>query len=169
MLSRLSAAPIDAQRGVTESVIPRAQLSTEKDLWRFLRPRLRGNWSRLEAVTPDGLADTLGLWQGKTWWLELKVGPVSLDALRASQRRFALNCKAAGVPYFVAFATSSGDVRFFSYLDLSRPVLPPFLRQPDRRASRQPIPFGRFSARSSASGEDADAPRPRCSGARPVR
>ena len=99
----------------------------EDALWAYISPNLRGKWWRLEAVTPDGLTDALGLWNGTTWWCELKVGKPSLDALRPSQRTFGYACIDAGVPIWTCFGYR-GEARFFRDLDFSTELVPPFLR-----------------------------------------
>lgn len=88
--------------------------------------RLRGSWYRLEAITPDGMPDAFGLWQGKTWWLELKIGEPSLEALRPSQRRFIAAAKNRDVPVWCCFGYRNRPI-FFSETDFLLPVEPPFL------------------------------------------
>lgn len=104
----------------------------ETALWNYVSPNLRGKWDRLEAVTPDGLTDWLGLWKGKTWWCEAKVGKPSLDALRPSQRRFAYACIDHGIEHWTCFGYR-GEARFFRDLDFGTERDAPFYR-----ASRSP-------------------------------
>lgn len=94
----------------------------------MIRPRLKGKWWRLEAITPDGLPDTMGLWNLKTWWCELKVGRPGRDALRASQREFAYDCIGQGLPIYTCFGYK-GEVLFFMNLNFDDLIVPPFLRQ----------------------------------------
>ena len=91
----------------------------EKHLWDYLRLRLRGTWMRLEAAVPEGLPDTLGLWDRETHWLELKVGKPSVDALRVPQRAFAMSCAAHDVSWHVCFGHRS-NAWFYTWPGLLR-------------------------------------------------
>ena len=106
---------------------PSRSFPDETALWDFIAPNLRGKWWRLEAVTPDGLPDALGLWTGKTWWLELKVGKPDLYALRPAQRDFGYECVSYSVPHWTCFGYR-GEARFFFNLDLTEEMTPPFYR-----------------------------------------
>lgn len=108
------------------SATPSVKIETEDDLWEAIRGRLRGEWSRLEAITPDGLPDSFGLWRGRTWWLELKVGKPSLEALRPSQRRFIYSAQARDVPVWCCFGWRHRPV-FFLRTDFTRQVAPEWL------------------------------------------
>lgn len=101
--------------------------ANEDALWDYVSPNLRGQWWPLEAVTPDGLADWLGLWRGKTWWCEAKVGRPSLDALRPSQRRFAYALIDQGIEHWTCFGYK-GEARFFRDLDFEAEQVAPFYR-----------------------------------------
>lgn len=86
---------------------------------------MRGKWWRLEAITPTGLTDSMGLFQGKTWWLEHKVGRPTLDVLRPKQLEFAHECIERGVPFWLCFG-HRGSAVFFEGLTLTRPAVPAF-------------------------------------------
>ena len=75
----------------------------ETALWDYQFPRLRGWWRRVEAAQPDGLPDSLGLWNSQTHWLERKIGKPSKDLLRPKQIEFGLECMRRGVSYRVCF------------------------------------------------------------------
>lgn len=99
----------------------------EDALWEFIRPRLKGTWWRLEAITPDGLTDALGLWNQSTWWCELKVGKPGRSAFRPSQRQFGIDCMRQGVPIYSCFGYR-GEALFFLDFNFDVPVVPPFYR-----------------------------------------
>lgn len=110
--------------------LPSIRIFTDEDaLWAYVAPRLRGWWAPLEAVTPDGLTDWLGLWDGRTWWCEAKVGKPGLAALRASQRRFAYACIDNHVEHWTCFGYQ-GEARFFKDLDFGTELEPPFYHGP---------------------------------------
>lgn len=100
----------------------------EDALWDYVSPRLRGWWTKLEAVTPDGLTDWLGLWDSRTWWCEAKIGKPGLDALRPSQRRFAYACIDNHIEHWTCFGYK-GEARFFRDLDFDTERVPPFHRE----------------------------------------
>lgn len=97
----------------------------ETALWKFIAPRMRGRWERLETVYPPGLPDSFGLFRNQTWWLEHKVGKPSLDALRPKQIEFAHECIDRRIPFWLCFG-HQGAAIFFKGLDVSRPQVPPF-------------------------------------------
>lgn len=97
----------------------------EIELWDYQFPRLRGWWRRLEAAQPDGLPDSLGLWNGQTHWLERKVGKPAKSALRPKQIEFGLECMRRGVSYHVCFGYK-GEVLFFTTFVFDTPVTPRF-------------------------------------------
>lgn len=103
--------------------------SDEDALWNHIQPHLRGWWRRLEAITPDGLADALGLFDGQTQWCELKVGKPSIKALRPAQRDFGYECMRYGIPIWTCFGYD-GKARFFLNFDFRIERVPPFWRPP---------------------------------------
>jgi hypothetical protein len=101
---------------------------SEAALWGYLAPRLRGRWTRLEAVLPDGLPDAFCLGRdGRTIWMELKLGKPDPDALRAPQRNFAHACIERGIPWFCCFGHRGAPV-FFRSPEMLVPVTPEFWR-----------------------------------------
>jgi len=103
----------------------------EEHLWGYLKPRMRGKWWRLEASCPDGLTDSMGLWQGQTHWLEHKIGRPSVQLLRPAQRTFALECRDHGVPWYACFGYR-GNAWFYDFNGLltNTAVTPPFWVSP---------------------------------------
>jgi len=103
---------------------------TEDDLWNAIRPNLRGRWWRLETVVPDGLPDTFGLWQGHTWWCELKIGKPATKKLRPKQIEFGYECLRQRIPFYVCFGYK-GKPRFYRDFKFATEIKPPFYRTPD--------------------------------------
>lgn len=103
--------------------------SDETALWNYIAPNLKGRWERLEAVTPQGMPDSFGIWRGKTWWCELKVGVPKLEALRPEQRQFAYNLIDDGCEHWTCFGYK-GDARFYRNLNFDIELVPRFYRAP---------------------------------------
>lgn len=99
----------------------------EKALWKYISPRLRGKWSRVEVVTPEGMFDSWGVWRGTQIWMELKVGRPTIAALRPSQHDFLLDLLDHGQPAWTCFGYR-GQPLFFKGLDFDTAVTPPFYR-----------------------------------------
>lgn len=78
-------------------------MRTEDQLWNFLKPRLLGWWTRIEASTPAGVLDSFGFYAGETHWLELKVGPPNVLRLEPMQYDFLTEAKKFGVSAWVVF------------------------------------------------------------------
>ena len=97
----------------------------EVQLWEWLKPRLKGKWTRLEVSYPAGLCDSMGLWHGQTIWLEHKVGKPSKTLFKTTQIDFALDCERHHVPWWCCFGYY-GRVFFYPSLDLTKSALPPF-------------------------------------------
>ena len=97
----------------------------ETALWEYQFPRLRGWWRRLEAATPEGMPDSFGLYDARTWWLERKVGKPSMALLRPKQVEFGLECMHRGVKYHVCFGYQ-GRVYFFDTFAFTAPVDPKY-------------------------------------------
>jgi len=107
----------------------------ETELWEFQVPRLRGWWRRLEAVTPEGMPDSFGIFDKQTHWLERKIGRPSKDALRPKQIEFGLECMKRSISYHVCFGYK-GDVIFFKDFSFTTRVYPAFWVQPSERLSQ---------------------------------
>jgi hypothetical protein len=87
----------------------------EDAVWEHVAPRIRGPgwwWQRVEAVTPAGIPDVLGMNGPRTAWIELKEGPVRKSALRISQRQWFLDAGRVGAEAYILFGTSTG-LRWF--------------------------------------------------------
>lgn len=115
---------VDRFATVSENLI---QWRDEDHLWEWMLPNLLGSWRKLEAITPDGLPDSFGLYHRSTIWLEHKIGRPSIDAIRPKQKEFGLDCMKRSVPYFVAFGYQ-GVIRFYDDFSFSRPVAPRWWR-----------------------------------------
>ena len=105
----------------------RPSFKDEKALWEYIRPRLRGRWSRVEAVTPEGMFDSWGLFGRGQIWMELKVGKPTINALRPSQHSFLIELVRHDQPAWTCFGYR-GEVLFFEGLDFDTAVVPPFYR-----------------------------------------
>jgi len=97
----------------------------EKALWDFIRPRLRGKWSRVETVTPEGMFDSWGLYQQSQFWMELKIGKPTINALRPSQHDFLIELIRHGQPAWTCFGYK-GEPLFFEGLNFEIAKVPPF-------------------------------------------
>ena len=115
--------------------MPRLLRNEKDDLWDLIRPTLKGKWSRLEAVTPAGVPDVFGLWNNTTWWLEMKIGRPSINALRSSQIDFACDCLRHGVPFWTVFG-HQGQALYFRGITFTDQETPPFVVEPRLPASR---------------------------------
>jgi hypothetical protein len=108
--------------------------SSETKLFEWLRPRLRGEWDRCELIFPAGIADAIGIYDGATHWLELKIGKPSIDKMEPEQISFATKCHRHGAPYWVCFGYR-GEALFFRYLFFHHHEQPVFLRPRARNQS----------------------------------
>lgn len=99
----------------------------EKALWNYIRPRLRGKWSRVETVTPEGMLDSWGLYKSSQIWMELKVGKPSISALRPSQHAFLIELLRHRQSAWTCFGYK-GEVLFFAGVNFSDAKVPPFYR-----------------------------------------
>lgn len=108
--------------------------ASEPKLFEWLQPRLRGEWDRCEVSLPAGIADAIGLYDGATHWLELKLGKPGISKMEPEQISFATKCQRHGAPYWVCFGYR-GEALFFRYLFFHQHVSPPFLRPRALRAS----------------------------------
>lgn len=61
---------------------------TEKDLWKLLREKVQGHLVRIENITTRGVPDLHACHQGKTVWIELKIGSSNTVYFQNSQIGF---------------------------------------------------------------------------------
>lgn len=100
-------------------------MKTEKDIWKYLSPRLKGRgWRRIEAVTPPGIPDVLGFYGGQTIWIELKIGKPDMKRLEPGQYQFICDCLAEGVPVWVVFFHNK-TLKWYSGIPCGDPTTPP--------------------------------------------
>jgi len=105
-----------------------AGFKDEKQLWKWMKPRLQGRWERLEAIFPVGMPDAFGTFDDMLHFVELKVGRPTLTTLRPEQREFIRwqdnGPKETITPCFVAF----GDphLKDVTFLRWGAPVRPLF-------------------------------------------
>ena len=102
---------------------------TEAKLWLDIKPDLRGWWQRLETTTPNGLPDCIGLYAGHAQFLELKIGKPSINALRASQHNFFIECQRHDVEAWVLFR-HRGVLKWFRGPTIGDPCVPPPFYRP---------------------------------------
>ena len=87
---------------------------TEKQLWKWMRPRMAGEWKRVEAIVPEGMFDLIGRANNTLHFVELKVGFPSMKAVESSQKSFAKFLE--GLPvraWYVWGGLGEKDVLFF--------------------------------------------------------
>lgn len=97
----------------------------EKHLWKWMRPRMLGRWSRYEPLLGAGIPDALGTYSelaGNLQFLELKVGHPTIDALEPSQIEFLKWMEDAQVDCYASFWIAFGselakDVKFCLWPD----------------------------------------------------
>jgi hypothetical protein len=97
-------------------VVSVSGFKSEKALWKWMKPHMRGKWRRCEMIHPAGPFDLMGVCGEQFSWVELKVGFPSFKALEASQHDFIDFARPAkGVGLYLAFGgLNSKDVLFFS-------------------------------------------------------
>lgn len=100
----------------------------ERALWKYLQPRLLGKWMRIEATTPEGMPDLMGLFRGHVVFIELKLGKPSRLALRPAQREFLHDLTRYGCQGWTCFGYEKAAL-FFRGDDIGDGTVdPPFFR-----------------------------------------
>ena len=94
---------------------------TEKQLWKWMKPRMKGTWRRVEAITPEGFPDVVGTHDGAIFFVELKV----LSDVRSSQKKFLAWLQSGGCRVFIARGSDENKTVMFMDLD-GRIVCPVF-------------------------------------------
>ena len=99
---------------------------SEKQLWQYLKPRLAGDWWRVETIMPEGFPDAMGIFNGRLIFLELKIGEPAVKSLRLSQVSFMLRMSnAPEVHCYVAFGSRTGkNVELRLGFDMNRKMVP---------------------------------------------
>ena len=97
---------------------------TEVKLWNFIKPGLLGSWHRLEVTTANGIPDAMGMYAGSAHFVELKVGPPSIKALRPPQFDFFCEALRQGVSVWVLFR-HRGILKWYAGLPVGDPSPPP--------------------------------------------
>ena len=105
----------------------------EKEIWKYQKPRLRGNWERYELVTPAGHPDVKGSHKRRIIYIENKVGDEDTaerrrKAMQASQVTYCDWLVSCGHDVYVCFGSPSRrSVTFYHWLGrLLIPTVPAF-------------------------------------------
>jgi len=77
---------------------------TEKKLWKYLKPKLKGQWNRIETTAGVGIPDAIGTYKGVTAFIELKVTKSFQVKVRGSQILWHKECYHYGGRSFILVA-----------------------------------------------------------------
>lgn len=99
----------------------------EKQLRKYMVPRMRGTWKPVECIHPAGHPDLMGGYGGHMGYVELKISDdPSRDMMEPSQLEFIPWLLGLDVQVWVAVGHPKyKQIRFFEGLDFSYSILPP--------------------------------------------
>ena len=87
-------------------------MKPEAALYRWFKDHCHGAWHRIENAISSGMPDVAVLYEGKTQWIELKVGETAL--LRPAQHVWQMNAELQGVKTLVILQhTNNGSLFFY--------------------------------------------------------